>query len=222
MTNKDEIIIVDDCSTDDTLEKIISLKDNRIKIIKNEKNLGINKTFEKAILNASNDYIFLSDQDDVWTKNRVEVMLSILKEENVFLVSGNTLAISSKGEIIDYDLGKLKPQQSRKHFKNIYEIFTGKAAYYGCGMAIRKSFTNIILPFPDFIESHDLWIAMAANIIKGNKHIAQIILNRRIHGNNSSIIKRNFYKKILSRWIFFISFFGLTYLLFQFTFMQFN
>jgi hypothetical protein len=100
-------------------------------------------------------------------------------------------------------------QQSQSYLRNIFEIFTGKASYFGCAMALNKSLSNIILPFPDYIESHDLWIAMAANIIKKNKHIDDIVLNRRIHSSNASIIKRKLLQKIISRWIFLKSYFEL-------------
>ena len=57
-----EIIVVDDCSTDNTL-KVLEKFDN-IKIIKNETNLGIGSTRNKLLDNASGDYIFFLDSDD--------------------------------------------------------------------------------------------------------------------------------------------------------------
>ncbi|MEK5777350.1 glycosyltransferase, partial [Acinetobacter nosocomialis] len=71
----DEVIISDDHSTDETLLLIKSLNDPRIKIITNELGKGYTKNFENAINHSSGDYIFLSDQDDVWVENKVELMM---------------------------------------------------------------------------------------------------------------------------------------------------
>src|SRR5450759_5141604 len=62
----DEVILVDDHSSDATLEVVERLSDKRIKIYRNGSNEGVLRTFERAIGLASGDIIFLSDQDDVW------------------------------------------------------------------------------------------------------------------------------------------------------------
>ena len=67
-----EIIICDDCSKDHTPEIIQSFqnqyKDINIKLYINEKNVGYRDNFKKAISLCSGDYIFISDQDDIWKK----------------------------------------------------------------------------------------------------------------------------------------------------------
>ena len=75
LNESDELIIIDDHSSDNTGKIVQELKDNRIKYVFNEKNLGVNRSFEKAIKKAKNDYIFMADQDDLWTEGRVERML---------------------------------------------------------------------------------------------------------------------------------------------------
>ena len=61
----DELIIVDDCSSDKTIDVITSFGDERINLIKNNKNIGVNKSFSKSILLSTGDYIFLSDQENM-------------------------------------------------------------------------------------------------------------------------------------------------------------
>lgn len=200
----DELIIIDDGSTDHTAQIIHSFSDERIRYVKNEKNLGVNRSFEKGIRLAEKEYIFMADQDDLWTGGRVDAMLERLRS-GTMLVSGNSEAIDGKGKRIDHALGVLLESESKNYKKNILRIFLGKAYYYGCAQAFRKSLKQVILPFPEYIESHDLWIAMAANLQKSNAHLEAIVLKRRIHGKNVSVVQRSFFEKMYSRWIFFKS-----------------
>jgi hypothetical protein len=78
-------------------------------------------------------------------------------------------------------------------------------------MAFKKDLKQLILPIPSYVESHDLWIAKAANLVKLNIHCDNITLSRRVHGNNASIIKRPLYKKLWARIIFTRSIFELVF-----------
>ena len=67
----DEIIISDDGSQDKTLDVIQEITDSRIVIIKNDsRRHGIIGNFQNALKHANGEYIFLSDQDDVWCKEK--------------------------------------------------------------------------------------------------------------------------------------------------------
>lgn len=197
----DELIIIDDGSKDETGAVVQSIEDGRIKYLKNVSNVGVNKSFEKAIKYAKNEYIFMADQDDLWTEGRLDVMLNAMKQGNL-LVSGNSISIDANGNPSDYDLGMLYEAGSKEYLKNIIRIFTGKAYYYGCAMAFQKKLCEIVMPFPNYIESHDLWIAMAANMLKSNAHLETMVLRRRIHGKNASVLQRKLSEKLYSRWIF--------------------
>jgi len=78
----DEIVICDDQSTDKTVEILKKLQSEHkaIVVIENEINLRSTKNFEKAISLCTGDFIFLSDQDDVWNAQKVEKTLAIFKE----------------------------------------------------------------------------------------------------------------------------------------------
>ncbi len=201
LSEKDELIVIDDGSADRTGKIVQEIKDARINYVRNASNMGVNRSFEKAIRMAGNDYIFMADQDDLWTDGRLERMLEEMRKGSL-LVSGNSIAIDGAGQETDYDLGRLSKADSGRYGKNILGIFTGKAFYYGCAMAFHKNLKKIILPFPEFIESHDLWIAMAANLAKSNVHLEEVVLKRRIHGKNASVLQRKLTEKLYSRWIF--------------------
>lgn len=198
----DELIIVDDGSKDLTVKIALNYDDSRIKIIVNDQNIGVNKNFEKAIRMANHNYIFLADQDDIWVDGRLDLMYNALKDGNYNLVSGNSLFIDSNGQPSQYIDQRLEFINSNKIVKNILEIFRGAIPYFGCAMAFRKELSKIILPFPSYIESHDLWIVKASLLMRKNLHLEDNVLYRRIHQSNASVIKRPLLPKIWSRIVF--------------------
>jgi glycosyltransferase involved in cell wall biosynthesis len=205
LSTDDEIIIIDDYSTDNSLNIIKSINDSRIKIFRNSKNNGHVYSFGQAIKQASKEIIFMSDQDDIWLDNRIVLMKNFLLRSNAMLVSSNSNFIDDKGNSIDFSCFGINSKTSNDNVHNLVYIFLGKINYWGCTMAFKSEFRDVILPIPFYVESHDLWIALTANIMKSNLHIDEVTLNRRIHGNNVSIINRKFILKLWSRIIFFIS-----------------
>jgi glycosyltransferase involved in cell wall biosynthesis len=210
LRTEDEVIVVDDCSSDSTVKILRNMDDKRIKIFANDRNMGHVFSFGHAISKANNDIIFMSDQDDVWKDGRVALMVKRIVETDCLLISTNTefMDINSAKKI--FPVEKLKSSDSDRHMKNILSIITGKTGYYGCAMAFRKQMTSLILPIPTFVESHDLWIALASNLFGANAHLEEKTLIRRVHENNASIVERCIYKKLWSRWIFFLSIVVLT------------
>lgn len=198
----DEIIIVDDCSKDDTLNIIRSIGDSRIKIYLNEVNRGHVYSFSRAIELATKKIIFMSDQDDIWKKNRLILMKEKLINSSALLLTSNSEFINSDGNKIEFKIDGVDEINSFKYLNNILDIFIGKTNYYGCAMAFKSEFKKIILPMPNYVESHDLWMAMAANLIKSNLHSNDITLERRIHGSNASVVNRKLIFKIKSRIVF--------------------
>ncbi len=197
----DEIIIVDDCSTDNTYDMLLNYSDARLKIFRNDENEGHISTFEKSIKYSSGDFIFLSDQDDIWVDGRVNLMVGELSSKN--FVASNYNLIDKFNNAISRTVDQpLLRKNSNKNLLNIISIFLGNSNYFGCAMAFRSSMKSIILPFPVGLESHDLWIATAANFTGSVSHIEGTTLLRRIHGNNFSVINRSPKKKFLARIVF--------------------
>jgi hypothetical protein len=134
-------------------------------------------------------------------------MLVSLQQKGVFLVSTNFDFIDGSGKpLINNEFRRLKEGDSGNYILNIIGIFLSRRNYYGCAMAFRSEFKKVILPFPTFLESHDLWIAMAANFFHVNYHLDINTLSRRIHGGNLSVVTRSLHKKIYSRFIYFLNF----------------
>lgn len=81
-----ELIIVDDCSTDNTVEIINKIKDARIRIVLLEKNSGANKARNVGVSVAIGEVIAFMDSDDIWKAEKLEKTLSFLKKNNADVV----------------------------------------------------------------------------------------------------------------------------------------
>lgn len=77
-----ELIVVDDCSTDDTEDVIKNIGDTRIKYVKLEKNSGACVARNRGIHEADGEYIAFNDSDDVWHKDKLEKQLAFIKGKN--------------------------------------------------------------------------------------------------------------------------------------------
>lgn len=92
-----EFIIIDDCSVND-YEFISNMyKDKRIRLFKNEENLGVAKTLNKCLSLVNGDYIVRMDSDDISIKNRIKIQLNyLINNENVDIVGSSIKYIGEK------------------------------------------------------------------------------------------------------------------------------
>ncbi len=159
----DEIIISDDGSNDKTLEVIKSLSDKRIHVYVHGKDKALEKkylssfyfssyNFENAINKANGDVVYLSDQDDVWSKERIKRTLPYL-EDNDFLMC-NYAIIDADGKVVNEKFLKANPIGNSLIW-NLWKI-----PFRGCCMAFRKDVLAKALPFPRNCINHDIWIGL--------------------------------------------------------------
>lgn len=112
-----EILVVDDCSTDSTVAVVENIRDDRIRIIRCEKNGGACKARNMGIENAKGEFIAFHDSDDTWHKDKLEKSMYYLQKENVdFVFSAlwrKELKSDKKKRIPSYDLNAEKDKLSR-------------------------------------------------------------------------------------------------------------
>lgn len=96
-----ELIVVDDCSTDNSPEIIenIARADSRVHFIRNTSNCGVSKTRNNGIQLAKGHYIAFLDNDDLWEKDKVERQL-LLASKGYLIVYCSYDFIDEKGELI--------------------------------------------------------------------------------------------------------------------------
>lgn len=203
----DEIIVVDDASTDKTVAVIRGIGDARISLHANDRNRGEVHSFSRAVSLARNDFIFLADQDDVWMPGRAELMTRKLAESGRWVVTSNLEWVDTVETPIVVPYDGVTATSSMKHLRNIADIFIGRTNYFGCAMAMRREIVPLVAPIPEFVESHDLWIALASNLARSNLHIDEATLLKRKHGKNatSTVSTRSLHRKLWSRAIFALS-----------------
>lgn len=184
----DELVVVDDASPDDTVEAVRRIADPRIKLHPRDHNLGYVRTFAEALGRAQGEYRLLSDQDDIWSSDHVELMVDALLRTDVVATNLGTLGgpDSIRGPY-GQDDWVLRPDDSTRRIGNILGIWAGNRPYYGCAMGLRASALRVALPIPEFMrESHDLWFALYGNLAGSITHLPQRTVLRRFHGDNQT------------------------------------
>lgn len=181
----DEIVVVDDASTDHSRDLIAACGDHRIRLLVNRHNLGVMKTFERALAQARGDYIFFSDQDDLWLPGKVP---RVLKE---FAASG-ALAVVTDAVVVDQNGTPLQPSyfawrgSAPGFVRNFYQ-----SAFLGCCMAVRRDCLRFLLPFPPLTYMHDQWTGLACSFVGQVRFLAEPLLAYRRHGETVTRMRRS-------------------------------
>ncbi|WP_459281028.1 glycosyltransferase [Arthrobacter sp. TMN-37] len=180
---EDELIVVDDKSTDKTAALVEAITDPRVSLHRSPVNQRYVRTFDDAARLSRGEYIFFSDQDDVWIPGRTDLMIEALGTKAV--VAGNVALFGGPAESAPWSL---RAKDSTHRWRNLAGVLVGYRPYYGCAMGFRRDFASVVLPMPRFLfESHDLWLAIAGNIAGEMVHVdAQPVLYRRLHDNNET------------------------------------
>jgi glycosyltransferase involved in cell wall biosynthesis len=182
----DEVVVCDDLSSDDTFEILDNFSRTapfKMILVRNEKNLGYSKNFEKALTLCSGDLIFLSDQDDIWYEEKIARMIEI---NNSIPINGLIICDAI------YTDEKLKSKGVTVLEKVLK--FSGRANDHiaGACTAITKNFRDFILPFPEVnCPAHDVYIHRWANLLNTKIILKEVLQVWRIHDKNNSRSEMN-------------------------------
>ncbi len=183
-----QLIISDDASTDKTREILKQYEQNeKIKIFYQEENLGYLKNFEFLLNKVESNLYMLSDQDDVWKREKIEKSVEKLQKENLDLVFGDL-------EVVDENLNTLYKSfaKYKKFDKKIKKCIGSYKLQYlyncmtGCTILSKKKYLNKILPFPTTSKYmvHDYWIGFIVSLYGKVGYLKEPYIKYRQHGEN--------------------------------------
>lgn len=195
--HKWELIIIDDCSLDNSCEVIeeYCLLDNRIKLIKLKKNVGAAMARNVGLSESEGRYIAFIDSDDIWLADKLDIQINFMKT--------NDYGISfTSYELIDQDSKTLNKIVKVVNYLSMEDYVKNTIIGFSTSMIDRELIKDE-LKFFNFRIAEDLsfWI----NILgKGYKAygLDNILVKYRIHSNSLSANKFKSAKQILFSYIY--------------------
>ena len=178
----DELLVVDDASSDASPTILESLRDARLRLYRNDQNLGVVRSFDKALRQASGEIIFLSDHDDVWLPGKVAASLAVFASRpDVTMVVTDAKLIDENGSVT-----KESFFAERGHFAAgfLHNFLQNK--YLGCTLSFRRSMLRYFLPIPADVPMHDMWFGLLNSIYGKTFYIDEPLTAYRRHGGNAT------------------------------------
>lgn len=186
-----EIIIVDDYSSDKTIDILNQYKEqySHIQLFQNPQNLGYVKNFEKALQLTSGDYIALCDQDDIWDLRKIETQMNEIGDSLLNYHDSNF--ISEDGKFLN------------KKMSDILNMYSGSSPepflFFNCvsghSILMKRALLEHILPF-SISNFHDRQIAFKAANLGSISYINKQLVSYRQHPkSDTNILKLERKKK---------------------------
>jgi glycosyltransferase involved in cell wall biosynthesis len=182
LDGRDELVVSDDSSTDATVAIIERFHDPRVKILPGNTFLNPIYNIENAIRQSDGEVIVLSDQDDVWLENKLDLVRRWFSSKgagiNTLVLDGSI--IDEQGHVIEdsifADLGS-----GRGILRNLY-----RNTYMGCCMAFSRQLLRVALPFPRHIPMHDSWLGLLSELYGTVEFVREKTILYRRHSLNRS------------------------------------
>lgn len=180
-----EFIIINDGSTNNAQDVILSYKDSRINYVVNEKNLGLIKTLNKGFDLAKGEYIARMDSDDISLPKRFEKQVDFMDKNPNVHVAGSWYEWFPKCKV-------QKPPTNDKDIKECLLVQSNSLAHPT--VMLRKSVIDKLEARYDenyaYVEDYALWLSLVDKVDFAN--IDEILLKYRIHPNSvCKVNKRN-------------------------------
>ncbi|NOS81145.1 MAG: glycosyltransferase family 2 protein [Nitrospira sp.] len=190
-----KLLIRDDGSQDGTMEVIadFSRRDERIRCIGDRLGrLGVVGNFGELMRIAhaeGADYIFFSDQDDVWVSNKIANQLTYLKEMESQHGQKTPILVYSDLEVVTQQLEGTHPSfmsyQGLTHeSRDPLRVLLTQNFVTGCATVINRPLLELANPLPADVIMHDWWLALCAAACGRIEYLPHALVRYRQHGAN--------------------------------------
>lgn len=178
----DELVIVDDASTDDSASWLRALGSPRIRLYPNPVNSGVRLSFDRGLALARHEIVLLCDQDDVWLPGKRTAFVT------AFETHPSAVVVVSDAEVIDGSGNITAPSfmALRGGFNGSLAATLWRNRFLGCAMAVRRSLLDVALPIPAEAPMHDMWLGALGTLRGEVVYLPQALLQYRRHGGNAS------------------------------------
>lgn len=182
LSEEDELIVSDDGSTDGTLRILKSFADARLRLLEPSfQRLGPVYNLERALKAARGEFLFLSDQDDVWLPTKKAEMLFALETSDLVLSDAFVYAQTANGKWEEgVRMFEVRPPRHGVLSNWLKNSFTG------CCMAFRRELLSCALPFPKNLPMHDQWLGVCAEKNFRVSFLEKPLVEYRRHGKNAT------------------------------------
>jgi glycosyltransferase involved in cell wall biosynthesis len=183
----DELIVCDDASTDATLsllDRFAASAPFPVRIHRNPATLGSTRNFDQAIGLCTGDIIFLCDQDDVWSGEKLARFTADFADPAVGLAASDLELVDACGRSLGRRLWAELPftpaMRSSVEAGDAHRVWVRYNTITGAAAAFRASLRDVIRPIPS-IWNHDAWIALIAAAVSTVRLIRDPLTRYRMH-----------------------------------------
>ncbi len=192
-----EFIIVDDCSTDNSIDVIESYSDDRIKLIKNKQNMGLTKSLNVAIKAAKGEFIARMDADDISLPQRFEKQVEFLTSNPEYIACGTAIKIiggQKEGKIIRRPIPDIETFRIYLLFGNYPNIAHPTAMF---NHSLLKKYNIEYDEKCILAQDYKMWVNCSKYAPCYN--LDEVLLHYRIHNKAVSVEKQQLQKDIATQ-----------------------
>ncbi len=175
----DELIIVDDASSDETLDickRFLHTTKLNTKLFRQESRVGYERNFSTGVSLANGELLLFCDQDDVWHEEKIGEM------QKAFA--------GGQYDVITHDIRITQAchgDGNESFFRYLSSIgLPRELCIKGHSMGVRSSFLRKLGWPPPNGYSHDLWLALVSSLIGSRGFVDQVLVEHHLHGSNAS------------------------------------
>ena len=194
-----ELVVVDDCSADSTPAILAALADTRLRVLRNESQLGLAASLNRGLDEARSRWVARLDADDAMLPRRLEQQLGrVARSPGLAVVGAGVLEIDEAGR-----LGRVH-ESPRGSAAVRWQTLFGAPFFHPTVLVDRELLDHHGLRYdPEFLESedYDLWSRVLA--VAGGDNLAEPLVLRRVHAAQASRrrgdLQRSFQRRVALR-----------------------